>query len=112
MKILLINLMLMTALSSCLNRQGQERPEIEDQEQLSPSFAKEVIIDGKYYIPVEGSICFSRVYRIDKTMVGSVGQVHDLDIRECNKIIGRAPQEYGVFVTFLENFRVWLINFL
>jgi len=97
-----------TCLSGCLNPNSY--PRISDQEQLSPNFVY-VKIDGKEYIDVEKSVCFSRVYRIAKGYIGSVGNEMDLNIKECNKVIGYAPSEYGVFATWMENFRHWLLGF-
>jgi hypothetical protein len=79
---------------------------------MSPVFAKAVIIDGQEYIPINGSKCLSRVYRISKGYIGPANDnVIEHDLRECHKIIGRAPDEYGEFSTWLELFRKWLLNF-
>ena len=101
-------ILILICLSSC-NRNNA--PKINDQEQLSPILADAVEIDGEMYIPVKESYCLSRKYRINKGYIGPVGRVLDLDIYECQKIIGRAPSEYGVFVTWMENVRVWLLKF-
>ena len=109
MKMLIILMTLMTLIQSCRNPDSY--PKLEDQEQLSPYLANVVEIDGEEYIPLKGSYCFSRVYRISKGSIGPINEAINLDIRECHKIVGRAPSEYGVFATWLENFRVWLLGF-
>lgn len=106
---MILGMLIVSCLSSCVNPNSY--PRIKDQEQLSPFLAPAVEIEGKLYIPVKKSVCLSRVYRISKGFVGSIGRELDLDIYECNKIIGRAPAEYGVFATWLENFRNWLLKF-
>lgn len=110
MKILIPLMILLTVLTSCLNRQGQKRPLINNLEQLSPVF-KYVEIDGKEYISLEDSKCLSRTYKISREYVGGIDKPIKLDIKECHKMVGYAPREYGVFATWLENMRVWLIGF-
>lgn len=105
-------MMLLTLIQSCRNRNGQEQPkELEDREQLSVYLADAIEIDNKLYIPLEGSGCFSRNYRIDNGFVGPISEEITLDIRECHKIVGFAPSEYGNLATWLENMRIWLIGF-
>lgn len=103
LKRVMLGTLLITCLSSCLNY-----PKIEDQEQLSLFLAEPLEIDGKLYIPVSESGCFSRVYRITRGYIGSIGSEQEYDVYECQKMIGRAPTEYGVYATWMENFRVWL----
>lgn len=106
MKKLLILMMLATALTSCRDPDGY--PRIENQEQLSPFF----VYTENGNIDVKKSKCFSRTYKISKEFVGAIDKHIKLDIRECNKIVGYSPVEYGVFSTWLENFRHWLVNLL
>lgn len=103
----LILLILLTVITSCRNPDGY--PRISDQEQLSPNFHY-VEIDGKGYIDVEKSHCLSRIYRYSKGYIGPIGLAIEIPIQECQKVIGKAPREYAVFATWLEDFRIWLIN--
>jgi len=98
----------MTVLINCRNPDSY--PKIPDQEQLTPFFSY-IEVDGKTYIDMEKSVCLSRVYRISKGSIGPINEAIDLDIRECNKVIGYSPKEYGTFATWLENFRIWLLGF-
>lgn len=106
---LVLGIGLALAVTGCKNPNSY--PKINDQEQLSPVMSTPVEINGKMYIPVEESYCLSRTYRIQEGYIGPVGRVLELGIEECNKIIGRAPREYGVYATWLENMRVWLNGF-
>lgn len=108
MKKLLIILGISLNLFSCNDPNGY--PRIEDQEQLSPVY-RYVNIDGKMYVDIERSFCIARTYRISKGYVGPVSEPIRLNLSECDRIIGRAPDEYGVFATWLENFRNWLLGF-
>jgi hypothetical protein len=106
MKKLLI--LLTICLSSCNDPNGY--PRLADQEQLIPIF-RYVEIDGREYIDTEESFCASRLYRVSKGYIGSIQKPIRLHISECHKIIGRAPDEYNAFSTWLENFRNWLLGF-
>jgi hypothetical protein len=99
--------MLGILLASCRNPNGY--PKISDQEQLSPFFVVETI-NGKDYISIEKSKCLARNYRITKGYIGPISDAIDLHIFECNKVIGYSPKEYGVFATWMENFRNWLLD--
>jgi hypothetical protein len=112
MKMLVILILLTTSLISCRNRYGEERPILKDQEQLGVFLAKAVEIDGELYIPVKDSFCFSRIYHIGKDYIGptEVAEIK-LDIRECHKAIGRAPEEYLTYTTWLKDMREWLLGF-
>ena len=101
---------LVICLSSCKNPNSY--PRLSDKEQLSPVLSEPISIDGELYIKVKDSYCLSRVHRITKGYIGSVGRVITLDIYECNKVIGYAPDEYGSFITWMVNFRQWLLGFL
>lgn len=103
LKRVMLGTLLITCLSSCLNY-----PKIQDQEQLSLFLAEPVEINGSLYIPVDGSGCFSRVYRITSGYIGPISSNQEYGVYECHKMVGRAPREYGVFATWMENFRVWL----
>jgi hypothetical protein len=103
----MLGILILICLSSCKNPNSY--PKINDQEQLSPFFVYKNI-NGKLYISVEDSVCLSRVYRISKGFIGPISEAIELDIRECNKSIGYAPREYGVFSTWMENFRFWLLE--
>lgn len=103
----MLGILILICLSSC--RSPNSYPKINDQEQLSPFFVY-VEIDGKRYIDVEESVCLARTYRITKGFIGPISQAIDLNISECHKIIGYAPAEYGVFATWMENFRFWLLD--
>lgn len=107
MKNLTILMMLLMIFQSCRNN---SYPTIQNQEQLSNFFVYETI-NGKEYISVENSKCLSRTYKISKEYVGAVDRAIKLNIKECQKIIGYSPKEYGIFATWMENFRVWLISF-
>ncbi len=97
---------------SCRNRNGQEQPKTpNDQEQLSVFLAEHVEIDGKLYIPLDGSGCISRNYRVERGYIGPISESIVLDLRECHKVIGYSPAEYGVLTTWMENMRVWLVGF-
>lgn len=108
-KIILTHSLICLSLVSC--KSPDSYPRIADQEQLSPVFAY-IEINGKQYIDLESSYCLMRIYRITKGYVGPTTQAVELHISECNKVIGYAPTEYGVFATWLENLRIWLINLL
>ena len=112
MKNLVPRMMILIPLVICLNscRNPNSYPRIDDQEQLSPVLRIETI-NEKDYISIENSYCLSRTYRISKEYVGAIDKAIKLHIMECNKVIGRAPSEYGVFATWLENFRHWLLEF-
>ena len=95
MKILL-GILLITCLSSCLTSCRVSRdnmPKIEDVKQLSPYFHY-VTIDGKEYIDVQKSVCFSRDYRHTIDYVGPVGAYESLNIKKCNKVVGYSPVNY------------------
>lgn len=109
MRMLIILMMLATLLSSCRNPNSY--PRIENQEQLSPYFVTEEV-NGKQYISIEKSKCFSRTYKISKEFIGPIDKAIELDIRECHKVVGYSPREYGVFSTWLENMRHWLLGYL
>ena len=112
MKKLIILMMLLTLSMSCRNRHGQSQPnDIQDQEQLSVYLADPVEIEGKFYIPLDGSGCISRNYRITDGYIGPISDRIILDLRECHKVIGYSPSEYGALATWMENMRVWLIGF-
>lgn len=104
------HLVLMILLMSLANCRNNNHPTINNQEQLSPVF-EYVIVDGKEYIDIESSRCNSRTYKISKEFVGPIDKAVKLNIKECNKIIGRATKEYATFATFLENMRRWLLTF-
>jgi len=106
MKALLIMSLLILSISCRRNNY----PTISNQEQLSPVF-EYVIIGEKEYIDIERSRCNSRNYKISKEFIGPTNRAISLNIKECNKIIGRAPKEYAVFATWLDNFRRWLLTF-
>ena len=110
MKTLITLMMLMTALVSCRNDSGVERPRLADQEQLSPTFIV-VEIDGKKYIDMDKSVCNARMYEISRSQVGPSSKPQKYHIMECNKIVGRALDEYKLFAEFLEDFRNWLLGF-
>lgn len=110
MKTLILLMIVSMTLASCRNRNGQYRPIIQNQEQLSPIF-QYVDIDGVEYISIEESVCASRTYKIAREYIGVVNKPLRLNIKECNKVVGYSPSEYGVFATWLENMRVWLIGF-
>jgi len=105
-KILLIPFLIF--LNSCVNPNSY--PRIADQEQMTPIF-NYVEVGGVEYIDLESSYCLSRIYRIGKGYIGPIKDAIKLHISECNKVIGYAPDEYGVFTTWLENFRSWLLRF-
>lgn len=108
-KMKLIQLILIiTCLNACKDPNGY--PRIDDQEQLSPNFFY-VEINGKEYIDTEKSFCLSRVYRYSKGYIGPISNAIKLPIYECQKVIGKAPSEYGIFATWLESFRKWLLSF-
>lgn len=105
-------MMLGMLIISCRNRYGQEQPpNPNDQEQLSVFLADTVEIDGKLYVPLDGSGCISRNYRIDDGYIGPISESIVLDLRECHKVVGYLPSEYGVLTTWMENMRVWLVGF-
>ena len=108
MKTLIMSMMLLMALTGCLNPDSY--PRIENQEQLSPFFVYETI-NGKEYISIEKSKCLSRTYKISKEFIGAIDKAVKLNIKECQKVVGYSPKEYGVFATWLENFRHWLLQF-
>lgn len=103
-------ILIMFGTLSCRNRSGESRPEINDLEQMTPIF-KLVEVDGKEYISIEESVCLSRIFRHSKGYVGPIKGRIQLNILECHKMIGYAPDEYKVLVTWLENFRHWLLGF-
>lgn len=102
-------ILFLICLSSCKDPSGY--PRIQDQEQLSPSFVY-VTIAEEEYISIKKSKCNSRTYRISKGFIGPIDSAVGLNIKECQKIVGRAPREYVVFFNWLESFRLWLINLL
>ena len=104
---MILGILLVVCLNSCKDPSGY--PRIQDQEQLSPSFVYETI-EGKEYISIEKSKCNSRTYRITKGFIGPIDKAVGLNIKECQKIIGKAPSEYNVFFNWLEDFRLWLIS--
>lgn len=108
-KTLILSLICLSLLSCIRDPNGY--PRIEDQEQLSPVF-NYIEINGKTYIDIDESYCLARVYRISKGYVGATTKAVELNISECNKIIGYAPREYGIFATWLENLRQWLIGLI
>ena len=92
---------------SCLDI---DRPKIRDVEQKSPFYVY-VEIDGKEYIDVEMSVCFSRMYRNSKEYIGPTTQYEDKNIKECDKIVGNSPDEYNLYTTWKTKFRNWLLRF-
>jgi len=106
----LIILTILGTFLSCKNRLGVARPKLEPQEQKSPIFVL-IEIDGKSYIDIQESYCLSRSYDISRDRVGPVSDPVFLGILECEKIVGRSPEEYGVFATWLDDMRHWLLGF-
>ena len=105
-------MMLMILSAGCRNLDPNSYPRLDIQEQLSPAFAY-IEINGVKYIDMNKSRCLSRLYRVDREMVGPVNQeVFILPIEECNRMIGYAPSEYGSFATWLESMRKWLLAWL
>lgn len=106
----MLRLIMLTTLVIAFQSCRDSYPRIGDQEQLSPFF-EYINVDGTLYIDIERSRCLSRTYRISKGFVGSIDKAISLDIKECHKVVGYSPKEYGVFATWLENFRNWLLGF-
>lgn len=111
MKILTLTIA-MILFASCRRQNPNSYPRINTQEQLSPVFSV-VEIDEKEYIDIESSKCLSRNYQINRDVIGPVDDtVLVMDIRECDRMIGYAPQEYATFTTWLESMRQWLLSWL
>jgi hypothetical protein len=102
-------ILLVSFLSSC--KSPNSYPRIQDQEQLSPHF-EYVTVNNIVYISIDKSSCNSRTYRISKHSIGPINKAIKLDIRECQKLVGRSPNEYTIFFNWLESFRVWLLSMI
>jgi hypothetical protein len=71
--------------------------------QSSIKLAPVVEIDGKKYIPVEGSECYERTYRVSLEYIGGIrGTTVVKDVYECNLIKGYKPKIDTEFVSFMQ----------
>ena len=65
-----------------------------------------VTIDGKEYISVEESACFVRDYHKGIDYIGpKPGEVSEEPIKECDRMIGSNPEDYGRNLVFEEEIR-------
>lgn len=109
MILVLTKILLVTTLAICLSSCRDDYPIIQDQEQLSIFIPEAIDIEGKKYLEVEKIGCFAKTYRISKEFIGAIDRPISIDYKECNKMIGYAPQEYSEFASWLVNFRNWLL---
>lgn len=107
MKMLTILTVLMIASTAC---RDDNYPTIRDIDQRSIFLADPVEIDGKLYIPVEDSVCFSRMYEHNKSGIGAVSEAQQLDVYECDKIIGYEPEEYSLYTSWKNSLRRWMLR--
>lgn len=116
-------LLLMILLASLLDLQGCQTPTPETSfqgEQCSPEFAPAELdqINGKWYIPIEGSVCRCRPYQINKDVIGPIKNsdgtvtVTRRPIQECNLIKGYKPSEDSKLWAVLDWWRVQIKTWL
>ena len=60
---------------------------------------------GRRYINEEKSSCFYRHYRHSQDYLGPIGQEGELDVAECNDMIGYSPDEYVELSDYFEAVR-------
>lgn len=82
-----------------------QEPKIEDLEQLSPFFVY-VTINGKRYIDIDRSKCFTRSYRHSRSYIGSVGRDEAKNISHCDRSVGYSAREYVKLNNFKEAVRL------
>lgn len=103
-------ILLMLAILSIIFLSGcKSYPKLTDQQQKSPVFVY-VTINGKEYISVEYSTCYSRLYHIGKDFIGPLEHVSNRSIKECDRIVGRSAIDYTTYTSWLEDMRIWIIS--
>lgn len=61
---------------------------------------------GELVIDEKESACFSRKYQYSIDRIGTLGDDKDVDLEECNGMIGYSPDNYKKVVEFQERVRV------
>ena len=85
-------------------------PEIRDIEQASIVLADPVEIDGELYIPISKSKCFIRMYEHSRNNIGAVSDAQEVDITECDRIIGYEPSTYADYTSWKNSLRRWMLR--
>lgn len=85
-------------------------PEIRDIEQASIVLADPVEIDGELYIPVSKSKCLVRMYEHNRNNIGAVSDAQELNVTECDRIIGYKPETYADYTSWKNSLRRWMLR--
>lgn len=92
-------ILLMICLSSCVGFPPSIKP------QPRCGLYLEKVSDDTY----KGK-CRCRMYEFTRERIGSYGRSWDIDLNECNKMVGFPTKEWGELYVDFDYLRKWLIN--
>lgn len=90
----------------CLSASCTSAPTIEDKEQCSIDL-KLIEADGLRIVNEDESTCRCRKYRRSENYIGPIGDVYNMDVTYCQKLIGETPLIYVEVQNFYEALRVY-----
>ena len=93
-------LLLVTIL--CLNGCSEEQETSLELSQQEVVFPVVVEIDGRSYYPADQIQCNQRKYRVSKEIIGPLSKFEQVDISNCQKVIGYQPKAYARLFNLLE----------